>query len=116
MTILINADKILKVHEPFENQLKDRLSAELKRFSEYISEIELHITDENGIKTGSNDIKSVLEAHLKGMKSVVVTEKADTLDQSVNAAIDKIKDSLESAIGKSRDQRQHAGNREPQAD
>ncbi len=108
MTIQINAAKIFHVHEMFENTLKDRLSAELRRFDDYISDLELHITDENGIKTGTNDIKSVLEAHLKGMKSVVVTEKANTLDESVNAAIDRIKDSLDSMIGKSRDQRQKA--------
>ncbi len=107
MMIQLNAGKILNVGETFGNELKDKISKKLQRLSEHITALEIHITDENGIKKGPNDIKCILEAHLKAMQSIVVTEKANTLEQSVNSAIDKLKDSLDSIIGRSRDHEQH---------
>ena len=108
MIIQLNADKILNVHETFGNQLEVRMLKKLQKFSEHITTLEIHITDENGIKTGPNDIKCKLEAHLKGMQSIVVTETANTLEQSVHMAIDKLKDSLDSIIGRARDHEQHS--------
>ena len=108
MNIQLNADKILNVHEAFENQLKGRLSKDFKRFDEHITTLEIHITDENGLKTGSNDIKCMLEAHLKGLQSIVVSDTANTLEQSVHGAIDKLKNSLDSIIGRARDHEQHS--------
>jgi|SRR5450432_540976 len=108
MIIRLNAEKLLNVHEMFENQLKVSLSKDLKRFNDYITSLEVHFTDENGFKTGPNDIKCILEAHLKGMKSVVVKATENTLEQSVHGAIDKLKDSLDSIIGRARDHEQHA--------
>lgn len=108
MIIQLNADKILNVHETFGNKLEDIMSKKLQRFSEHITTLEIHITDENSIKTGPNDIKCILEAHLRGMQSLVVTEKANTLEQSVHKAIDRLKDSLDSIIGRSRDHQQQS--------
>lgn len=39
MTIQINTDKNLSVHEPFEAQLDSLLSTELSRFSEHITRL-----------------------------------------------------------------------------
>lgn len=108
MNIQLNADKILNISEVFENQLKAILSKDLKRFNEHVTTLDIHIIDENGIKTGPNDIKCMLEAHLKGMQSIVVAETTNTLEQSVHGAIDKLKDSLDSIIGKSRNHERHS--------
>ncbi len=108
MNIQLNADKILNVHETFGNHLEEIISKKLQRFSEHITTLEIHITDENGTKTGPNDIKCILEAHLKGMQSIIVTAIENTLEQSVHRAIDKLKDSLDSIIGRARDHEQHS--------
>jgi ribosomal subunit interface protein len=107
MILQLNADKILNVHEAFGKQLKDSISKRLQRFNEHISTLEIHITDENGIKIGPKEIKCKMEAHLKGMQSIVVTESANTLEQSFYGAVDKLKDSLDSIIGRARDHEQH---------
>ena len=52
MTIEINTDKNLSVHEAFEAQLDSLLSEELRRFSEHITRLEVHLSDENGNKQG----------------------------------------------------------------
>ncbi|MFZ1799097.1 MAG: hypothetical protein WAU24_04475, partial [Chitinophagaceae bacterium] len=66
MTIQINTDKNVQVHEAFETQLDDLLSEELSRFSEHITRLEVHLSDENGNKKGQDDKRCMIEARLEG--------------------------------------------------
>jgi len=47
MTIQLNTDKNLSVHEAFEAQLDCLLSEELSRFSKHITRLEAHLSDES---------------------------------------------------------------------
>ncbi|OSZ79877.1 hypothetical protein CAP36_01015 [Chitinophagaceae bacterium IBVUCB2] len=102
MTIQLNADKNLSIHEAFGNKLKDLLTDELSRFSEHITRIEVHLSDENGSKKGLDDKRCLLEARLEGMKPIAVTSFSDTHENAVIAAIDKLKSSLTKIIGRLR--------------
>ena len=55
MTIQINTDSNLSVHEAFGNKLEGFLTDELSRFSEHITRLEVHLSDENGSKHGVNE-------------------------------------------------------------
>ncbi|MEO8772200.1 MAG: HPF/RaiA family ribosome-associated protein [Ferruginibacter sp.] len=106
MTIQLNTDNNLSVHEAFGNKLKDLLFEELSRYSENITRLEAHLSDENGSKEGLNDKKCLLEARLEGRQPVAVTGLADTYELAVNSAIDKLKASLNTILGRIRsDQR-----------
>ncbi len=100
MTIQFNTDKNLSVHEAFGTKLDDILSDELSRFSEYITRLEVHLSDENGSKGGLNDKRCMLEARLKGKQPIAVTEQANTYDLAVTGAIDKLKTSLDTIVGR----------------
>ena len=100
MTIQLNADKNLNIHESFGDKLKDLLSEELSRFSEHITRLEVHFSDENGGKDGPNDKRCMIEARLEGRQPIAVTDLANTYEQSVNGAIDKLKTSLETILGR----------------
>ncbi len=102
MTIQLNADKNLSVHEAFGTQLTELLSEELNRFSEYITRLEVHLSDENGGKNGQNDKRCLIEARLEGRSPIAVTADGDTHEHSVAAAIDKLKSSLETIVGRLR--------------
>ena len=102
MIFNINADKILNIHEGFEREIEKYLSEELQRFDESLTRADVYITDENGIKDGLNDIRCLLEAHLKGRQSVVVAEEANNPEQAIHAAAKKLKYAIDSVIGKSR--------------
>ena len=102
MTIQLNADNNLKIHELFGKELKDLLTEELSRFSEHITKLEVHLSDDNGGKDGPNDKRCMLEARLEGRQPIAVTAHADTLEQSVAAAIDKLKNSLDTILGRLR--------------
>ncbi len=102
MTIQINTDKNLSVHEEYDNQLEALLTEELSRFVEQITRLELHLSDENGKKESEDDKKCLLEARLKGRQPIAVSALGNTYDQAVNSAIDKLKTSLETIIGRLR--------------
>ncbi|HQW43012.1 MAG: HPF/RaiA family ribosome-associated protein [Chitinophagaceae bacterium] len=100
MTIQLNADKNLTIHEAFGNKLKDMLNDELSRFSESITRIEVHLSDENGPKKGLNDKRCLLEARLERRQPIAVTEFSDTHENAVIGAIDKLKASLTTKLGR----------------
>jgi hypothetical protein len=66
MTIQINTDKNLEVHDTYQAQLKDLLSGELSRFDDHITRLEMHLSDENGNKESDDDKRCMIEARLKG--------------------------------------------------
>jgi mRNA-degrading endonuclease RelE of RelBE toxin-antitoxin system len=55
ITIQLNADKHLNIHESFGEKLKDLLSKELSRFGEHITRLAVHLSDDRGSKDGQND-------------------------------------------------------------
>ena len=56
--------------------------------------------DESRRKDRFNDISCLLEARIEGRKPIAITNQANTMDIAVAGAIDKIKASIESIIGK----------------
>ena len=73
---------------------------ELDRYQSHITRIEVHLSDENGKKEGMNDIQCLLEARLKGRKPIAVSDQADTVEQAISGTIDKLKNSLETILGR----------------
>ena len=102
MTIQLNTDNNLNVREAFGDKLDKLLSKELDRFSEHITRLEVHLSDENGSKDAINDKKCLLEARLEGRQPIVVTQVANNYEQAVHGAIDKLKSSLTTITGRLR--------------
>jgi ribosomal subunit interface protein len=95
MTIQFNADNNLTIHEEFRDKLKDLLTEELSRFSEHITRLQVHLSDENGHKQGQNDKKCMLEAKVEGRPPIAVKAGANNYELAVDAAVDKLKSSLD---------------------
>lgn len=102
MTIQLNTGKNLNIPESFSEKLEGLLTEELSRVSEHITRLEVHLSDENGIKDGQNDKRCMIEARLEGRQPIAVTADADTHEQSVAEAIDKLKNSLDTILGRLR--------------
>lgn len=100
MIIQINTDKNISGTEEFRAPIIALISDELNRFSNQITRVEVHLSDENANKGGINDKKCVLEARLEGLKPVAVTNKADTVELAIDGAIDKLKNSLTTMLGR----------------
>ncbi|MEP7109771.1 MAG: HPF/RaiA family ribosome-associated protein [Ferruginibacter sp.] len=102
MTIQLNTDKNLSVHEAFGTKLESLLSEELSRFSENVTRLEVHLSDESGPKEGINDKRCLLEARLERRQPIAVTGLGNTYELAVNSAIDKLKTSLDTILGRIR--------------
>lgn len=100
MTIQLNSDKNLTIHEAFRTQLQDMLKDELDRYSEQITRVEAHLSDENGQKNAVNDKRCLLEARVQGLSPIAVSHMANNHEQAVQGAIEKLKASLESKLGR----------------
>ena len=102
MTIQFNTDNNVRVSEELRAPLISLISEELSRFSHQITRVEVHLSDENGDKQGLNDKRCMIEARLAGMKPIAVTNHANTHEQAVEGAVDKLKTSLDTTLGRLR--------------
>ncbi|WP_031527419.1 HPF/RaiA family ribosome-associated protein [Dyadobacter crusticola] len=102
MTIQFNTDKNITGNEETAAPLVEFLNNDLARFSKHITRLEVHLSDENGHKEGQDDIRCMIEARLEGRQPLAVTNDADSGELAVKGASDKLKNALETIIGRSR--------------
>ncbi len=100
MKIQFNTDKTIRGSERDEQYFTSLIEEELKNFESHITRIEVHLSDENGEKDGVNDIRCLLETRLEGRKPIAVSSQADTAEMATSGAIDKLKASLDTILGK----------------
>lgn len=91
---------------PWPPRLAPRIEDALERFSEHITRLEVHLSDENGAKSSQHDHRCLLEARLEGRQPVVVTEHAANVEQAVNGAAHKLVHLLDSTLGRLHDHRE----------
>jgi ribosome-associated translation inhibitor RaiA len=102
MLIQINTGNNIDGSERMSNYFSGVIESALSRFDEHITRVEAHLSDENSGKEGPDDKRCMLEVRVKGLQPIVVTHKAENLDQAVSGAADKMKNNLETTIGKIR--------------
>lgn len=106
MQIQINTDRNIEGREALSAQVSGVVESALSRFSDLITRLEVHLSDENSAKKGgNNDMRCVMEARLEGRKPVAVTHQAAIVDEAVDGAADKLTRLIESALGRQRDQK-----------
>ena len=103
MIIQLNADKNLTIHEEYQTQITAKINKEIERFDHLITRIEVHLSDENGIKNGQQDKRCLLEARIEGRSPVAVTHMGQNYDLAINGAVDKLKSALNTIVGKLQD-------------
>jgi ribosome-associated translation inhibitor RaiA len=101
MKVQFNTDKTINGDERHEDFFTTQIAEELDRFQSHITRLEVHVSDENGKKEGLEDIRCLLEARLEGMQPIAVSNQADTIDLAVSGALNKLKASLKTTLGRS---------------
>ena len=76
------------------------LQGELKRFDDFLTRIEVHLSDDNAHKSGADDKRCQIELRPKGHQPLSVTHKAASLEQAVNGAAEKAYNALEHLMGR----------------
>ena len=101
MFVQISTDNQIKSDAEANGRLEDKVRAKLKRFESRLSDVEVHVTDTNGDKGGS-DKRVSLEARVNGHPPVAVHADADRVETAVAAAADKAVRALEHALAKAK--------------
>ena len=100
MIIQFNTDNNIKGSEKLNEYFSGTITEALNRFSNQITRVEVHLTDENSNKEGQKDKRCMLEARLEGLQPIAVSNSADTIEQAVKGATDKLKSSLDTVLGR----------------
>jgi len=100
MQIQVNTDRHIDGSAELTTQVEATLEDALARFSNRITRLEVHFSDENGTqKSDSSDNRCVLEARLTGMKPIKVSADGPSHEQALHDASKK----LEKLLGRTLD-------------
>lgn len=105
MHIEVSTDNSIDGSEALTKHIKALVKKALVHFGDQITRVEVQLSDANAGKTGQDDKHCMIEARLEGRQPTAVKHAAATLDQAAKGAADKLKSSLESALGKLSDRR-----------
>lgn len=106
MKIQLNTDVHIDGTEALAAQVSVTIEQALEHVSAHITRVEVHLSDENGDKSGQQDQRCMLEARVEGRQPVAVTDQAATLEQAVHGAAQKLSRLLESTLGRLHDHRE----------
>ena len=114
MQIQINTGHNIEIHEARAADISGVVDSALGRFSDHITRVEVHLSDEDSDKKGGHDaIRCMMEARLEGRQPIAVTHQAATLDQAVDDAAGKLTRLIEHTLGRLREQQSHRTDPDP---
>ena len=114
MQIQINTGHNIEVHEALAAEISVAVESALSRFSDRITRVEVHLSDENSDKkVGHDTMCCMMEARLEGRQPIAVTHHATTLDEAVDGAADKLARLIEHTLGRQREQQSHRTDPDP---
>ncbi len=105
MDIHLHTDSNIHGQDSLAAHVTRVVEGALDRFSDKITRVEVHLSDENGAKSGQRDKRCMIEARVKGLQPAAVTEFAATVEAAIDGAIAKMERSLETTIERRSDRR-----------
>jgi hypothetical protein len=100
MKIQVNTDSNIKGREALVAQVTAAVENALHRFQDHVTRVEVHLSDQNGQKSGLKDKRCVMEARLEGRTPVATADEAATTDQAVQRAAAKLCGLIDSQLGR----------------
>ena len=99
------SDKHIDSDKRTQDWVTATVEVTLERHLEFLTRVEVHLSDENGGKSGPKDKRCKMEARPKGHQPILVSHDADSLTQAVEGAAQKLEHALEHLFGKLRGKR-----------
>ncbi|MCA1242916.1 HPF/RaiA family ribosome-associated protein [Stappia stellulata] len=100
MQIQINTDENIDGGDDLTARVSSEIHTRLDRYSQHITRIEVHLSDEDGNKSGAPAKRCLIEARLEGRQPEAVSEQAATLESAYSGAAKKLQRALETTLGK----------------
>jgi ribosome-associated translation inhibitor RaiA len=102
MQVLVRHDDTIRGSDRLTELTIATIEHVLARYVENITTVEVHFADENGAKTGGDDIRCSVEVRFEGKKPMGVTHHASDLVIALEAAAEKMARMLEHQLGRIR--------------
>ena len=99
MIIQFNSEKNITGKAKFSAPIINLISAKLNIFSDKISRVEVHLTNEECEIDNPMDKRCMMEARFAGMQPVAVTNMAETHEKAVGGAVELLRTSLMAIMG-----------------
>jgi ribosome-associated translation inhibitor RaiA len=104
MQIQVRHDDHITGGERLTERVTASVEGVLDRYRNQITSVEVHLADENGPKSGGDDVRCTIQVRMEGRPPTAVTHHASDLDVAVDAAAEKILRMLDHQLGRLRDQ------------
>jgi ribosome-associated translation inhibitor RaiA len=98
MKIQVNTDTHIDGHEALAEDVRATVTSTLNHYAQMVTRVEVHLSDQNGRKTGSNDKRCIMEARLEGHEPIAVTDDSDSLAQAITGAAGKLKRAIDHTL------------------
>lgn len=105
MRIQVNTDNTIQGRSDVTAMVEEILRSKLAAVSSTITRIEVHLQDQNAQKSGPDDKRCMVEARLEGLAPLSATDAADNIRSAVSGAVDKLRNVIDSELGKLRQRR-----------
>jgi ribosome-associated translation inhibitor RaiA len=100
MQIQIHTDNHIEGGEKLRQWIDGEVRDALGRFGNQITRVEVHLSDLNADKAADDDKRCLLEARISGLKPIVVSHQAASLNEAVTGATDKLEKTLDRTFGR----------------
>ena len=101
MQILVNSDKNISTDRRVIEFVESEAARHLKRFARRLTRVEVHLSDVNSHKFGTQDKRCMIEVRPAGLRAVTATVTAATVREAVGGALKKMRSSLDTKFGRS---------------
>ncbi len=105
MQIQVHSDNHIDGSARLVEWVSASVASKLERFDDELTRIVVHLHDDNGQKAGAQDKRCQIEARPKGLQPLSVTHKAESLEQAIEGAVEKLHHALDHQFGKLRSKR-----------
>ncbi len=103
MHLQTNTDRNVQASESLAAQVEAVVIGALGRFVDQVTRVEVHLSDENGARSGADDKRCMMEARHGGRPPSAVTHRAATVEQEMDGAAGKLARSIESSLARERE-------------
>lgn len=103
LQVLVNTDSNLPGTESVAGQVEQAVRKGLRRFEAQLTRVQVFLADENAAKGGPADKRCTIEARPRGAAPVAASDRGETIDGAVSAALSRLTAALNTELGRRRD-------------
>jgi hypothetical protein len=99
MNIQVNTDHNIDGSTKFVTYVDEVIKDAFSRFSDRLTHVQVHFSDQNGPKEGNMATRCLMEVRIAGCKSTAVSSNGNSTDEALEGAVEKMKHSIEHTLG-----------------